>query len=129
MQGPIVRITPREVHVNDLDFLLTIYPLSPLEKRDKDPVQLRGLDVGLSTASTVCHNLHHRRREAIAPFFAEKNVLGLESMIRQKVEQGREVLDRTARDGREVEDQERPKGRTGGGVIDLYDLYYAYARE
>ncbi|MCJ1394259.1 hypothetical protein MMC18_007137 [Xylographa bjoerkii] len=40
--GPIVRITPREVHIKDVGFLDTIYAPVAI-KRDKDPHQIRTL--------------------------------------------------------------------------------------
>ncbi|KAL9106468.1 MAG: hypothetical protein Q9227_008499 [Pyrenula ochraceoflavens] len=126
---PIIRITPREVHINDPDFLPTIYPLSPLHKRDKDPTQISSIDVGLSAASTIGHDLHRRRREALAPFFTEKQIRELVGMIRRKVEHMCEILDHSALESKDPRQKGRPEGRTGRGIVDLYDLYYAFARE
>ncbi|KAK0507631.1 hypothetical protein JMJ35_010154 [Cladonia borealis] len=109
--GPIIRVTPREVHIKDLDFLDTIYPSSNMHKRDKDWVQTRGLDVGMSASGTIPHELHRRRREALRPFFSQKNVLTLEPLIRNKVSQLCTFLEES------------------DGPVNLYDLYYALARD
>lgn len=92
-------------------------------------MQLRGLDVGLSTASTVGHDLHRQRREALAPFFSEKRICELEEMIRRKVEQMCEILDNSALETKDPRQKRQSEDRTGNRVVDLYDLYYAFARE
>ena len=82
-----------------------------MHKRDKDWVQTRGLDVGMSASGTIPHELHRRRREALRPFFSQKNVLTLEPLIRNKVSQLCKFLEKS------------------DGPVNLYDLYYALARE
>ena len=111
LSGPIVRITPREVHVKDVGFLNTIYLPSNHYQREKDWIQTRGLDVAMSTSGTISHELHRRRREALNPFFRKKNVMVLESLINSKVLQFCDHLD------------------SSNGPVNLYDLYYALARE
>ena len=112
--GPIIRVAPNEVHVNDVEFLDTIYPISNTHKRDKDWTQIRGLDVGMSTSATLSHDLHRRRRESLNPFFSQKNVAALEPLIKDKVKQLCGHLDDATKTGKPV---------------NLYDLYYALARE
>ena len=114
--GPIIRVTPREVHIQDASFLDTIYPVSNHHKRDKDWLQTRGLDVGMSTSGTISHDLHRRRREALSSFFSQKNVMMLESSIKQKVLQLCEHLDESLRQPLRA-------------PLNLSDLYYALARE
>lgn len=82
--------------------------------RDKDWNQTRGLDVGESTSGTISHELHRRRREALSPCFSQKSVVVLEPLILEKVGQLREHLD---------------AAMVSGKPINLYDLYYAFARE
>ena len=112
--GPIIRIAPNELHINDVSFLDTIYPTSNSHVRDKDWNQTRGLDVGESTSGTISHELHRRRREALSPFFTQKNVVTLEPLIEGKVAQLCGHLDSAI---------------VSKTPVNLYDLYYAVARE
>ena len=107
-------MAPNEIHINDVDFLDSIYPTSNAHKRDKDWVQTRGLDVGMSTSGTISHDLHRRRRESLNPFFSQKNVAMLEPLVKDKVAQLCEHLD---------------SALASGKPVNLYDLYYALARE
>ena len=65
----------------------------------------------MSTSGTISHELHRKRREALEPFFSKKNVMILEPLIKRKVLQLCEHLDCS----------DKP--------VNLYDLYYALARE
>ena len=80
-----MRITPWEVHVNDVEFLDDIYPPSS-RRRDKYGYQTRTLPVPLSVGGSLQHDLHRKRREALNPFFSKKSVQGLGPMISGKVD-------------------------------------------
>lgn len=114
LSGPILRVAPNEIHINDVGFLDSIYPTSNAHKRDKDWMQTRGLDVGMSTSGTISHDLHRKRRESLSPFFSQENVAMLEPLVNDKVAQICEHLD---------------AAQASGKPVNLYDLYYALARE
>lgn len=84
--GPIIRITPDEVHVNDIGFLDTVYAPS-MKRRDKYDYQLKTLRVPGGVGTTASYDVHKKRREALSPFFSKRNVLYLEPLITQKVDQ------------------------------------------
>ncbi|BAE64645.1 unnamed protein product [Aspergillus oryzae RIB40] len=84
--GPIIRITPDEVHINDVGYLDTIYAPS-MTRLDKYDYQLRTLRVPGGVGTTADYYLHRIRREALPPFFSKRNVLWLESVITEKVNQ------------------------------------------
>jgi hypothetical protein len=84
--GPIIRITPDELHVNDIGFLDTVYAPSS-KRRDKYEYQLRTLRVPGGVGTTASYDLHRKRREALSPFFSKRNVVYLEPLITEKVEQ------------------------------------------
>jgi cytochrome P450 len=85
--GPIVRINPCELHIQDSEFYGTLYSAGGVSrKRDRwswDTLSAAGVQV--STLSTIEHDLHRMRRSAIAPFFSSANVRKLEPVIQAKV--------------------------------------------
>ncbi|RAQ51113.1 hypothetical protein AFGD_003642 [Aspergillus flavus] len=81
--GPIIRVTPEEVHINDVGYLDTIYAPS-MTRLDKYDYQLRTLHVPGSVGTTADYYLHRIRREALTSFFSKRNVLWLESVITEK---------------------------------------------
>ncbi|KAL9121742.1 MAG: hypothetical protein Q9187_001696 [Circinaria calcarea] len=105
--GPIVRVTPRELHVKDLDFLDDLYAPS-LRRRDKDWFQVASFPLKLSVGGTTNFDIHKQRREALNLFFNKRSVLGLESMIRRKAEQLCQAL------------EEHMKQQTPANLSDLY---------
>lgn len=70
--GPIVRINPDELHIDDPDFYDTLYPTS----KPYDKLQRLENRFGIpgATFSTARHEVHKMRRAAISPFFAKSKV-------------------------------------------------------
>jgi len=108
-----LRVTPREIHINDVGFLDTLYAGS-LVRRDKDSHQTRTLPVPLSLGATNDHDTHRKRRAALIPFLNKKSVISLESMVNDKVERLCHLIQTHV-------DSQTP--------IDLTDAYYAFANE
>ena len=75
LSGPIVRITPDELHVSDVGFLDSVYAAGP---RDKYEYQLRTLRVPGGVGTTPSADVHKKRRDALAPFFSKRNVNSLD---------------------------------------------------
>ncbi|KAG0652243.1 Cytochrome P450 monooxygenase [Hyphodiscus hymeniophilus] len=81
--GPVVRITPDEVHLCDADnyeiinFVGSKYPKSALYD---------AFGIGYSTFSTRSVETHRIRRGALNPFFSRKMVLQLEHIVQDKAE-------------------------------------------
>jgi hypothetical protein len=113
LAGPIIRITPDEIHVSDAGFLDTIYGPSS-SSRDKYEYQLRSLRVPGGVGTTPSLEVHRRRREALSPFFSKRNVLSLEPTIADKVQQLCQLLSKYASD------------RT---PVNLSDLFFAFSNE
>ncbi|KJZ72359.1 hypothetical protein HIM_08285 [Hirsutella minnesotensis 3608] len=82
--GPIVRISPREVHIDDPDFYSTIYT----NKRGLDKPDYLKWRFGAPSAlfSTPEHDLHRMRRAAQEPFFAKARIVELSSLIQAKAD-------------------------------------------
>ncbi|PLB46285.1 cytochrome P450 [Aspergillus steynii IBT 23096] len=83
--GPIVRVSPYELHCNDPDFFDTIYASLPAQ-RDKCPKFARSPDCNNATGFTVQHAHHRLRRNALAPFFSHRNTVILEDRIKSCVD-------------------------------------------
>jgi len=96
--GPIVRINPREIHINDPAFYETIYA-SSTEVRNKDPKHVTLGDAPLSMVFTVSHTLHSMRRGFPANFFSNSSICHIEPMIQVKVDRLIARLKDNAEDG------------------------------
>ena len=111
--GPIIRITPDEIHVGDVGFLDTVYAPS-MSHRDKYDYQLRTLRVPSGVGATARYDVHKRRREALSPFFSKRNVIHLEALIVEKVEQLCQVIAKHA-------DEKT--------IVSLSDVFFGFSNE
>lgn len=84
--GPIVRISPYEVHVNDPNFADELYSGPGTHKRDKWAWATRGIGVDGAVLTTPEHNLHKVRRAALNPFFSKGAIRKLQPLFDAKIE-------------------------------------------
>ncbi|TAQ87580.1 hypothetical protein B7494_g4085 [Chlorociboria aeruginascens] len=85
--GPIIRISPWEVHIDDPDFYEEIYATSASgKKRDKYSWFTKSFGLDNSVFATVDHDLHRKRRAALAPFFSMQSVRRLYPLIQERVD-------------------------------------------
>lgn len=71
-EGPIIRINPREIHINDPEFYETIYSTtSPFDKVLEHELWA---NTGSSLQSTVHHAQHRLRRSAHNRFFSKRQI-------------------------------------------------------
>ncbi|KAL3429624.1 cytochrome P450 [Aspergillus tetrazonus] len=81
--GPVVRIAPDELHILDADLWETIYTKAGrVDKYDRMSSRF-GNDT--SVLATIPDSLHRVRRGALNPFFSRQRILGLQDIIRQKL--------------------------------------------
>ncbi|KAF2681567.1 cytochrome P450 CYP682H1 [Lentithecium fluviatile CBS 122367] len=80
-EGPIVRITPDEVHWNDPSFIDEIYP-GPSRKTNKPLWFAERTGTPSSIASIPDHSLHRRRRNALNAYFSIASVRRLEPIMK-----------------------------------------------
>ncbi|KAJ6027459.1 benzoate 4-monooxygenase cytochrome P450 [Penicillium canescens] len=81
--GPVIRISPGEVHINAAGFYDTLYS-GPTRRRHKDPWFLSSIAPGTSFAANDSD--HHRmRRSGLSPFFSKQAVRELEPIIHSKI--------------------------------------------
>ncbi|KAI0382249.1 putative cytochrome P450 [Hypomontagnella monticulosa] len=83
--GPIVRISPNELHCNDPAFVDTLYAGGSV-RRDKYEYYTGQFNVSESAFGTVHHDHHRLRRSAINRYFSKASVAKLEPIIHDKVE-------------------------------------------
>ncbi|KAL5332911.1 cytochrome P450 [Aspergillus crustosus] len=83
--GPIVRITPREIHISDPNFYEEIYAPSS-RRREKDPKCVPAIAVRESMMTTIGHEHHRFRRNILDNFFSKRSVMELTPMIEERIE-------------------------------------------
>ncbi|KAB8267314.1 cytochrome P450 [Aspergillus minisclerotigenes] len=82
--GPIVRISPYELHIDDAEYYETLY--SRDAPRDKS-LHLTGMfGAPASAFGTVDHRRHRIRRQPMNPFFSQQRIRQLEPMLRDMVD-------------------------------------------
>ncbi|KAL4880998.1 cytochrome P450 [Aspergillus karnatakaensis] len=90
--GPIVRINPFELHVQDPDFYLVLYT-GPTRRRHKWPWAARMFGNNTSAFSTVAHDHHRIRRAALNPLFSRTAIQRMTPRIQDRLRQLCDRLD------------------------------------
>lgn len=83
--GPIVRISPYELHVIDSDFYEVLYSAGA-SRRDKWHWAYKQFGTSKSSFGTSPHDLHRMRRGVLNPYFSKRAITKLEPMIKEKIE-------------------------------------------
>ena len=81
--GPIVRISPEEVHVADISFAPELMPAGG-RRRDKFHREMRvfaAKEESAATVSTLGHEWHRKRRAAMARMFSMDSIRRLEPVM------------------------------------------------
>ncbi|OKL64358.1 hypothetical protein UA08_00972 [Talaromyces atroroseus] len=81
--GPIIRITPDELHILDADFWETLF--TKAGRVDKYSWMASRFGNETSVLTTAGHDLHRVRRNALNPYFSRQRILGLQATIQQKL--------------------------------------------
>ncbi len=84
--GPIIRINPYELHVNDPDFYDELYVQGSVRRTEKYLWTLHMFGRASSTFGTPGHELHRIRRAALSPFFSKASVQKLEPVVQLMVD-------------------------------------------
>ncbi|OOQ81615.1 benzoate 4-monooxygenase cytochrome P450 [Penicillium brasilianum] len=122
--GPIVRITPREIHIKDAEFYDEIY-CAGNRKREKDPQFVSGFVSPHSVITTIDHDLHKRRKNMMKNFFSKGSITELEFYIRQKTEKFADRFDEAYQNGGIILMESIFSGLTAD-VITLYAFGTSY---
>ncbi|KAJ5939782.1 Benzoate 4-monooxygenase cytochrome P450 [Penicillium verhagenii] len=84
--GPIVRISPRELHIKDSYYYDEIHA-SGARKRNRDPKYAIAFGAPYSLVGTIGHDHHRLRRSFIQNYFSKRSVTTLTPYIWAKVDQ------------------------------------------
>ncbi|KAK1723035.1 hypothetical protein CaCOL14_001983 [Colletotrichum acutatum] len=119
--GPIVRITPWEVHIADPDFYEVLFNNKTRYSKIEKLRYRFGLH--LSSFDTIDHAHHHLRRSAISPFFAKQKVAGFSPQIQSMADK---MVDRLAT---EYSDKVKPVNMNEAYAAFVSDAinYYTFA--
>ncbi|KAF6224986.1 hypothetical protein HO133_010181 [Letharia lupina] len=85
--GPIIRISPYELHINDPDYYDELYVGTSIRRSMKYQWSMKGFGPTIATFSTESHELHRTRAAALAPFFSKASVYHLEPSVQSIVDQ------------------------------------------
>ncbi|KAL1892346.1 hypothetical protein Sste5346_007084 [Sporothrix stenoceras] len=83
--GPVLRIMPDVVHVNDPQFTDKLYTQSPKTRRERAPTVLAMFAKHYSMLPTKDHDLHRRRRAVLSRFFSHQNVRRLVPVLNERL--------------------------------------------
>ncbi|GKZ66598.1 hypothetical protein AnigIFM60653_002813 [Aspergillus niger] len=81
--GPIIRISPNEIHIRDASFFEEMFSNS-LPWNKPEHLQYR-FDNALGTFSTPKHEAHKPRRAALNPFFSKRAITNATPMMQDKL--------------------------------------------
>ena len=107
--GPVIRISPHEIHVLEEDptaassppFVDVLYTSSAAHRRDKWAFYTEVFSVPGSAMNTNPHELHRVRRQALNPFFGKASIRRLQGLIDGKVRKMVERLEELLEGGEE----------------------------
>ncbi|KAH9904983.1 cytochrome P450 [Xylariomycetidae sp. FL2044] len=81
--GPIVRISPHELHVSDPSFFEKLYNRDGVWNKYDWAYDAHNLQ--LSTLAAIDHHIHKQRRSPINPFFSKASVARSQNLVRDSV--------------------------------------------
>lgn len=82
--GPIIRINPDELHIQDTEFYDVLYRRE--NKLDKFPGQIAMFGIPGAHFATAPHELHRARRAPLAPYFSKRTIAEMSGTIQERIE-------------------------------------------
>jgi hypothetical protein len=82
--GPIVRITPEELHINDPEWIPELYPVGG-RRRDKYRRAMEVFGFRDAAIATVEHDMHRMRRGAMSRMFSKDSIRRLEPIMQENL--------------------------------------------
>jgi hypothetical protein len=100
-QGPIVRISPYELHINDPTFFDTLYQQNA--HFDKYAWAVDGFAAFGAAIMTASHDLHRARRAPLNPFFSKAKVSSRQDIIHNNLSRLSSRISKLAETGKEFD--------------------------
>ncbi|KAI1814285.1 cytochrome P450 [Poronia punctata] len=98
--GPVVRLSPDEVHIDDPTWVDTLFAGPAQGIRNKYTPAANQAGTPLGVFGTTLHHTHRRRRAALNPLFSKARVAGFEDTLYEKADLlFRRIDSQTARNG------------------------------
>ena len=82
--GPIIRISPYEIHINDPDCHEKLY--NHQGHWDKYDFSIKATGNSLAAHGTRGHHTHKRRRAAMNPYFSKQKIVTMEPIIHNQID-------------------------------------------
>ncbi|EUC29264.1 hypothetical protein COCCADRAFT_40322 [Bipolaris zeicola 26-R-13] len=89
--GPIIRITPTEVHIRDAEFYNELF--NTKSKYDKLPQMAHRLAHPQALVDSIEHDYHRRRRAAVAPFFTRQKIIDFSPYTSSRIKKMCNILE------------------------------------
>ncbi|KOS44050.1 hypothetical protein ACN38_g5019 [Penicillium nordicum] len=83
--GPIIRINSKSLHMHDPNHYATIYAGGG-RKVNKEASAVSGYTFPHSTVATLGHDLHHKRRAIMNPYFSKRAIMDVEPFINERID-------------------------------------------
>ncbi|KAJ6090139.1 benzoate 4-monooxygenase cytochrome P450 [Penicillium sp. IBT 16267x] len=99
--GPVIRINPDEVHIDDPDFFDQVFNQTN-GRAEKPPRVAEAFGPYPATIGTQSHDLHRLRRSVLSPYFSKKSVTDLVAVMWHPIDILRERLHHAAQTGEVV---------------------------
>ena len=85
LSGPIIRISPYEVHINDIEYIDTVYPGSS-PRTMKYGWAMKMFGVRTAMLATESPELHRIRRASVSHYFSKASLQKLEPGVQSQVD-------------------------------------------
>ncbi|KAL8793891.1 MAG: hypothetical protein Q9195_003510 [Heterodermia aff. obscurata] len=100
--GPIIRINPYEVHINDPDFYDEVYVSGSRRKTDQWSWTVPMFGTPNSILATIEHDVHRRRRNAYSNYFSKQAIRKYSDVIQAAVDKLCTKLEESRTTGKKI---------------------------
>ena len=121
--GPIIRITPEELHIQDSEYFEDFYVKSG--RMDKYQRMAGRFGIEDSFFNTAPDDLHRLRRGALNPFFSKKRITEFQPVIRNKIDKLCQKIAQLQEKGSELH-WHKAMAAYAGDVISEYSFARSY---